>query len=270
MRVTQGADITWNSCEAKLVTTLFLKSRRNHVLVIPTMVSKRENTLPYGEGKKVKLDEKKEDIAIDLELLGDQLLYANNELKDDEGVSGSLVSDADTANAAAAALSHQQQPHHHAHHAHQQQHQLQQRLAYENQHYHHVHALDLSLLQPTTLPPVLLLKPPHGLDEWHRVRRENHKEVERRRRELINQGIKELAALIPTPDTNKAQILQRAVEFIKRLKENENNNIEKWTLEKLLTEQAVTELNALNEKLKQELERAYREIESLRRQVEDK
>ncbi|EAZ63270.1 centromere-binding kinetochore protein, partial [Scheffersomyces stipitis CBS 6054] len=104
-------------------------------------------------------------------------------------------------------------------------------------------------------------KPQHGSDEWHRQRRENHKEVERRRRESINHGIKDLAALIPTNDTNKAQILQRAVEYIKRLKENENNNIEKWTLEKLLTEQAVSELSASNEKLKQELERAYREIE---------
>ena len=80
-------------------------------------------------------------------------------------------------------------------------------------------------------------------------------------------GIKELGLLIPTRDTNKTQILQRAVEYIKRLKENENNNIEKWTLEKLLTEQAVSELSASNEKLKQELERAYREIERLKEQL---
>lgn len=108
-------------------------------------------------------------------------------------------------------------------------------------------------------------KPPHGSPEWHRQRRENHKEVERKRRESINIGIRELARLIPTTDTNKAQILQRAVEYIKRLKENENNNIEKWTLEKLLTEQAVSELSASNEKLKHELELAYREIEQLKR-----
>ena len=110
-------------------------------------------------------------------------------------------------------------------------------------------------------------KPQHGTDEWHRQRKDNHKEVERRRREAINVGIKELAELIPTRDTNKTQILQRAVEYIKRLKENENNNIEKWTLEKLLTEQAVSELSASNEKLKQELERAYREIERLKEQL---
>ena len=75
--------------------------------------------------------------------------------------------------------------------------------------------------------------------------------------------------MIPTNDTNKAQILLRGVEYIKRLKENENNNIEKWTLEKLLTEQAVSELSASNEKLKQELERAYREIEQWKKLVKD-
>lgn len=123
-------------------------------------------------------------------------------------------------------------------------------------------------IQPTTLPETI--KPAHGSDEWHKQRRENHKEVEKRRRESINAGIKELASLIPTSDTNKSQILQRAIEYIKRLKENETNNIEKWTLEKLLTEQAVSELDASNTKLKQELERAYREIEHYKRAIEKK
>lgn len=79
-----------------------------------------------------------------------------------------------------------------------------------------------------------------------------------------------MANLIPTTDTNKSQILQRAVEYIKRLKENESNNIEKWTLEKLLTDQAVSELSASNEKLKAELQKAYREAEHWRRIAEDK
>ncbi|KAI5965891.1 CBF1 [Candida pseudojiufengensis] len=113
-------------------------------------------------------------------------------------------------------------------------------------------------------------RPTQGSDEWHKQRKLNHKEVERRRREAINLGIKELADLIPTRDTNKTQILQRAAEYIKRLKENENNNIEKWTLEKLLTEQAVSELSASNEKLKHELERAYREIEILKEKLNNK
>lgn len=113
-------------------------------------------------------------------------------------------------------------------------------------------------------------RPMAGTEEWRKLRKDNHKEVERRRREHINAGIKALSALLPTTETNKAQILQRAVEYIKRLKDNESSNIEKWTLEKLLTEQAVAELNLNNEKLKQELEKTYKELERYKRMVEEK
>lgn len=86
--------------------------------------------------------------------------------------------------------------------------------------------------------------------------------VERRRRETINEGINELAKIVPGCEKNKGSILQRAVSFITQLKDNESQNIEKWTLEKLLTEQAIAELSASNDKLKIECERAWREAES--------
>lgn len=71
-----------------------------------------------------------------------------------------------------------------------------------------------------------------------------------------------MAKIVPGCEKNKGSILQRAVSFISQLKENEQQNIEKWTLEKLLTEQAITELSASNDKLKQECERVYRELET--------
>lgn len=108
-------------------------------------------------------------------------------------------------------------------------------------------------------------KPPVGSDEWHKIRKDNHKEVERRRRETINEGINELSKIVPGCEKNKGSILQRAVSFISQLKENEQQNIEKWTLEKLLTEQAITELSQSNDKLKQECERLYRELETWKR-----
>jgi transcriptional regulator CBF1 len=86
--------------------------------------------------------------------------------------------------------------------------------------------------------------------------------VERRRRETINEGINELSKIVPGCEKNKGSILQRAVAFISQLKENEAQNIEKWTLEKLLTEQAIAELSQSNDKLKQECERLYRELET--------
>jgi transcriptional regulator CBF1 len=124
-------------------------------------------------------------------------------------------------------------------------------------------------------------KPPVGSDEWHKVRRDNHKEgehctcpveliiglantpptVERRRRETINEGINELSKIVPGCEKNKGSILQRAVQYITQLKENENQNIEKWTLEKLLLDQAITELSASCDRLKADCQRAYTELE---------
>ena len=69
-------------------------------------------------------------------------------------------------------------------------------------------------------------------------RRENHKEVERRRREAINDGINEIAKLIPEGEKNKGRILQRAVQYIQELRDQEASNLEKWTMEKLVCEQA--------------------------------
>lgn len=84
--------------------------------------------------------------------------------------------------------------------------------------------------------------------------------VERRRRETINEGINELAKIVPGCEKNKGSILQRGVEFIIQLKDNEARNIEKWTLEKLLTDQAISELSSSVDRLKDELQRTQREV----------
>lgn len=84
--------------------------------------------------------------------------------------------------------------------------------------------------------------------------------VERRRRETINEGINELAKIVPGCEKNKGSILQRGVEYITQLKNNETHNIEKWTLEKLLTDQAIGELSSSVDRLKDELQRTHREV----------
>ena len=94
--------------------------------------------------------------------------------------------------------------------------------------------------------------------------------MERRRRETINEGINELAKIVPNCEKNKGSILSRAVSFITTLKENEQQNIEKWTLEKLLTEQAISELSASNDKLKGECARLYRELETYKTLAQQK
>lgn len=134
---------------------------------------------------------------------------------------------------------------------------------------HDMSAVDVSGGSPGSLMkrPMagIQMKPPVGSNEWHRLRKDNHKEVERRRRETINEGINELAKIVPGCEKNKGSILQRAVVFITQLKENETQNIEKWTLEKLLTEQAIAELSASNDKLKSEVERVFAELQSWKR-----
>ncbi|KAM0751516.1 hypothetical protein T439DRAFT_324700 [Meredithblackwellia eburnea MCA 4105] len=75
-----------------------------------------------------------------------------------------------------------------------------------------------------------------------RTRKDNHKEVERRRRETINDGINDLKKIVPGCEKNKGSILQRAVQYIQQMKEDEARNIEKWTLEKLLMDQSMGDL----------------------------
>ncbi|KAI8808696.1 hypothetical protein BJ742DRAFT_808361 [Cladochytrium replicatum] len=96
-------------------------------------------------------------------------------------------------------------------------------------------------------------KPPVGSEEWLRQRRENHKEVERRRRETINDGIGELAKLVPDGEKNKGRVIMRAVQYIQELKAAESANLEKWTLEKLLCEQAIQELHVQADSFKREM-----------------
>ncbi|KAF9559020.1 hypothetical protein CPC08DRAFT_666860 [Agrocybe pediades] len=137
--------------------------------------------------------------------------------------------------------------------------------------------------EPTQPPPSALPLPGAGRrgargaaigsDEWSRQRKDNHKEVERRRRGNINEGINELGRIVPSGSGEKAKgaILSRAVQYIHHLKENEARNIEKWTLEKLLMDQAMGDLQAQLEEIKRlwEEERAARaraeaELEQLR------
>jgi len=70
---------------------------------------------------------------------------------------------------------------------------------------------------------------------------------------------------VPGCEKNKGSILQRAVQYISQLKENENQNIEKWTLEKLLLDQAITELSSSCDRLKAEAQAAKSELDVWKR-----
>ncbi|EGF77013.1 hypothetical protein BATDEDRAFT_6202, partial [Batrachochytrium dendrobatidis JAM81] len=95
-------------------------------------------------------------------------------------------------------------------------------------------------------------KHPIGSEEWMRQRRENHREVERKRRETISDGIAELAKLVPDGDKNKGSVLQRAVQYIMNLKQQEISNNEQWAMEKNMLEQMLSDVTKQNEILKED------------------
>lgn len=96
------------------------------------------------------------------------------------------------------------------------------------------------------------------------------KEVERRRRGNINEGINELMRIVPngTGEKAKGAILSRAVQYIHHLKENEARNIEKWTLEKLLMDQAMGDLQAQLEEVKRLWDEERTKRDSLEMEVQ--
>ena len=93
--------------------------------------------------------------------------------------------------------------------------------------------------------------------------------VERRRRETINEGINELAKIVPGCEKNKGSILQRAVQYITQLRNNESQNIDKWTFEKVLTDQALQNVSAKNDTLRTKLNRARSDAEKYKKICRD-
>lgn len=136
--------------------------------------------------------------------------------------------------------------------------------------HHHPSRTAAAVVAATQSPslPASTVKP--GSDEYYKIKKDNHKEVERRRREGINRGIDELAKVVPDCDKHKGQILQRAVDYIKKLRDNEQQYLEKMTLEKLLGEQTISELSNTVKSLKSELATAWKEVDHWKRQAEAK
>jgi hypothetical protein len=113
-------------------------------------------------------------------------------------------------------------------------------------------------------------KPQVGSDEWHKLRRDNHKEVERKRRETINQGINRIASVVPGAEKQKGQILDRAYQYIVKLQDMEKHNNEIYKMELIQKEQTISELVNSNKRLKTELSEAWKEIEFLKKEAQRK
>ncbi|KAK2875662.1 hypothetical protein FQN49_001520 [Arthroderma sp. PD_2] len=96
-------------------------------------------------------------------------------------------------------------------------------------------------------------KPTVGSVDRHQVRKNNHKEVERRRRETINEGINEIAKMVPGCEKAKGSILQRAIQYIAKLQEDSKEMAARFDTTNMTTNQAITEISTQNAKLKNEV-----------------
>ncbi|KTA95544.1 Centromere-binding protein 1 [Nakaseomyces glabratus] len=103
-----------------------------------------------------------------------------------------------------------------------------------------------------------------SIQDWRKIRKESHKEVERRRRETINLAIDNLRKLLPKPEYSKAGILNSAAALIQKLKESESSQMNKWAIQRIVTEQTKTAHQKSNEKLAAALDDAYQELTRLK------
>jgi vacuolar-type H+-ATPase subunit I/STV1 len=120
----------------------------------------------------------------------------------------------------------------------------------------------------TTTTNIEDTRPAVGTEEWHRRRRESHKLVERKRREAINEGINEIARIVPGCEKNKGSILTRAATYIRQLKDEQVSLMEKASLEKLLSEQAITHLKQQLATVKEQMEKLSQESQTLKNELE--
>ena len=89
--------------------------------------------------------------------------------------------------------------------------------------------------------------------------------VERRRRETINEGINEIAKIVPGCERNKGSILQRAVSYITELTAKERS----WNNERATIDVAIKELSERNNKMKASAEQAWAESNKWQKRCRD-
>ncbi|CAF9925414.1 MAG: hypothetical protein GOMPHAMPRED_003882 [Gomphillus americanus] len=112
-------------------------------------------------------------------------------------------------------------------------------------------------------------KPAVGSDEWHRNRKDCHKEVERRRRETINEGIMSLANIVPDCEKAKGAILQRAVSYVMELRTHIDQLQSEGAQTKGTLEGLLQQMTAANADLRADNNNALAEIERLKMKLQN-
>lgn len=89
--------------------------------------------------------------------------------------------------------------------------------------------------------------------------------VERRRREVINEGIENIAKMIPGNEKNKGAILQRTCQYIQQMQDA----ITKFESERKVFEITQNELTDRNDRLRDSAQRAWAETAKWQQRCKD-
>ena len=120
-----------------------------------------------------------------------------------------------------------------------------------------------------------------GTPQWHQQRKENHKEgrsqavpaitklissaVERRRREVINEGIENIAKIVPGTEKNKGAILGRTAQYIQELQDQ----VAKFPTERQTYDITIKELTKRIDQSKDSLKQAWTESNKWQQRCRD-
>lgn len=80
-------------------------------------------------------------------------------------------------------------------------------------------------------------------------RRENHRLIEKRRRETINNGINELAEVLPDHSKKRSTVILKSIEYINELKQLNSTISEERDLLKARNQELVNELAEKNKRI---------------------
>ncbi|KAI5453879.1 basic helix-loop-helix protein [Naganishia albida] len=96
-----------------------------------------------------------------------------------------------------------------------------------------------------------------------KLKKDVHKEVERKRRAVINEGVAAIAAVLPTNEKQKGMILAQAAQYIRQLQENERINTNSWAEEKGMLEQDIADLRSQLQLTQARLEQEHAHFERI-------
>lgn len=88
------------------------------------------------------------------------------------------------------------------------------------------------------------------VDQGENNRRNQHKEVERKRRQDIHEKIMKLGEMVPGYEKAKGEVLQRVINYIEQLRAREQHQLEQGVIDRIKLQDEIQRLKSEIAKLK--------------------